>query len=377
MIRRRRIETMDKRTKLMLVSLAALLLAAAPGAALAQETADMPKWPLVRGRVKSILDSRLVLSTPQREIRVSVDAETVYHVTGVEEATLGDLRVGDAVLCLGRRDAEGGFLARVVGVLPPMPFGTLKGEVTAIQGQSLMLTTAAGEKVLHTDEDTQFRVPDVEEPTLGDIEEGDRVFAIVHAQDDESLLARMVAVIPEGAFGPIGFRGRVVGAGDDALRVSVRKNEVSVEITNHTQLRVPGVEAPTLADIRVSDWVLVIARLKGLCHVEATAVGVIPPVPAHRYVIPGEVIDIEGATLTVQDPDDRHLVLTGEQTQVRIQGVEDATVADIEVGDEVLALGQPMEGHSLLAKLILVRQPWPAEAAELTAGSAVTSFPRF
>jgi hypothetical protein len=377
MVTGRRIETMSKRTKLLSIALAALLLAAVPAAALAQEVEDVPSWPLVRGRVEALLDSGFVLSAPQRELTVSVDAETVYRVPGIEDAGLADLQVGDAVLSLGRRDGEGGFLARMVEVLPPMPFGTVKGQITAIEGQTITLTTAAGEKVLHIDGNTQFRVPDVEAPTLGEVKEGDRVFAILYAEEDGTLLAKTVAVIPEGAFGPVGFRGRVLGVSVDTLRVSVRKDEVSVEITDTTKLRVPGVEDPSLADIHKGDWVLVIARLKGLCRVEATAVAVIPPVPAHRYVIPGEVIDIDGTTLIVQDPNDQHLVLTDQRTQVRIKGLEEATVTDIEVGDQVLALGQPAARHSLLARLILVRRPDAPEAGQLNIGESVSSAPRF
>lgn len=358
---------MSKGTKLLLMSLSALLLVASvPGAALAEETVDVPRWPLLRGRVEAILASGFVLTTPQRELTVSVDADTLYRVPGIEEASLDDLQVGDAVLSLGRRDGEGGLVACLVGVLPPIPFGTVKGEVTDIAGQTLTVTTSAGGKALQTDGDTAFRVSDVEDPTVGDINKGDRVFAIVQGQDDQSLLAKMVAVIPEGVSGPIGFRGRVVALEDSGLRVSVRKEEVFVEIVDTTQIRVPGLEDPSLANIRVGDWVLIIARLKGLCCVEATTVGVLPPVPAHHYVIPGEVVEINGTSLTVQDPNDQHLVLTDDRTQVRVQGVEDATVDDIEVGDKVLALGQPAEGHSLLARLILVRRPEAAGAGQLS-----------
>jgi hypothetical protein len=79
----------------------------------------------------------------------------------------------------------------------------------------------------------------------------------------------------------------------------------------------------------------------------------------------------------VQDPNDQHLVFTDEETQVRIQGVEDATVADIELGDQVLAIGQPAEDHSVLARLILVRQPETAEASESGADSAENGEPSF
>ena len=366
---------MSKTIRLLLVGLSMLLLVAVPAAALAQEEAEVPRWPLAHGRVEAILSAGFVLSNAQREVTVSVDAETAYRVPGVEDAGLDDLKVGDTVLSLGRRDGEGGFLARVVGVLPPMPFASLKGVVIAIEGPALTVTTVAGEKVVSTDDETQFSVPDVDEATLADIGIGDRVFAIVLAQDDRSLLAKSVAVIPDGALGPIGFRGRVTRVSDDKLDLSLRQRDVSVGVTADTRLRVPGVDDPSMADIRVGDWVLVVARLKGPWRVEATAVAVVPAMPAHRYVIPGEVIGIDGTTLTVQDPNDQHLVMTDEQTQVRIQGVEDATVADIELGDQVLALGQPQENHSLLARLILVKRPEPSESAAVSPDLSTSGAP--
>jgi hypothetical protein len=324
--------------------------------------------------VEAVSDAGFVLSMPHREVTVSVDSETVYRMPGVKQPGLGALQVGDAVLSLGRREGEGGFLARIVVVLPPMPFGTVKGEVTAIEGQSLTLTTAAGNEVLHVGGRAQFRVPGVEAPTLSDIGEGDRIFAIVRGQEDGCWLTNMVAVIPEGALGPIGFRGRVVTVNADALGVAVRDDEVSVEIADTTKIRVPGRQNASLADIRVGDWVLVVARVKGMCRTEATAVAVIPSVPAHRYVIPGEVVGIDEGTLTVQDPKDQHLVLTDEQTRVHIRGVEDAAAADIDVGDQVLALGRPAENHSLLARLILVM---PLEVVQPGTDESITAIPRF
>jgi len=359
---------MKLRTKLLLVGWTALLLLSVPGLALAQEAAHPPRLPAVKGRIEAKAESGFTLSTPHGEITVSVDANTHYRVPGVEQATLADLQVGDTVLVLGRRNEAGELLARLVAVLPPVPVGTIKGEVTAIEGQTLTVATRGGDKTLLTDENTQFRVPDVEEPTLADIQVGDRVFALVEAGEEDTLLAKMVAVLPEDAPGPISLRGRVTHVAENSLRVKVREDEITVTTTGTTRIRVPDVENPTLADIRVGDWVLVIGRPIGLCRVEASAIAVLPPVPAHRFVIPGEVIDIEGTTLTVQDPKDTHIILTDDQTHFRVPGVEEPTIADIEIGDHILALGELAEDGALLARLIIVRRPPQPGSEEPGAG---------
>ncbi len=355
---------MRLKSKWLGIGLVALLLLSVTGAAMAQEPAQPPSGPAVRGRIEAKSQSGFTLSTKRGELAVSVDAGTRYRMPGVEQPTLADLQVGDTVLVLGRRNEAGEFLARWVALLPPVPVGALKGEITAIEGQTLTVATGAGEKALLTDENTQFRVPDVEQPTLADIHVGDRVFVLVEAQEGGTLLARRVAVLPEDSRGPVSLRGRVIEVAESSLKVQARQGEVTVVATEATHIRVPGVENPTLADIRVGDTVLVVGRPTGLCQVEARAIGALPPVSAHKFAIPGEVLSIEGTTLTVQDPRDTHTIFTDEQTRFRVPGVEDASIADVEVGDHILAIGQPAEDNALLARWIIVRRPQQQPGAE-------------
>ena len=149
--------------------------------------------------------------------------------------------------------------------------------------------------------------------------------------------------------------------GESSLQVRTRRCAVTVTTTEATRIRVPDVEDPTLSDIRVGDTVLVLGRPMGLCHVMAGAIGVLPSLPPHRFAIPGEVMSIEGTSLTVQDPKDTHTVYTDERTRFRIPDVEDPTIADIQIGDHILAIGEPKEGRNLLARLVIVRPP-PQEA---------------
>jgi len=169
-------------------------------------------------------------------------------------------------------------------------------------------------------------------------------------------VARMVAVLPEGTPGPTILRGRVARVGPGLLQVNARQGMVTVTIAAMTHIYVPNVNNPAPSNIRVGEWVLVIGHRTGPRRIEARFLALLPPMSAHRFIISGEVTGIEGTSLTVQDPKDAHTILIDEQTRYHVPGVEQPTLADIQVGDHILALGQPAEGKSLLARVIIVRR---------------------
>jgi len=348
---------MKLRAKLLLTALIALLLLNVAAVALAEEPPQPAQRPAVQGRVETKSEDGFTLSTRQGEVAASVDPNTRYRIPGVEKPKLADIQVGDVVLVFSRRDEAGKLLARMVVVLPPVPISGLKGQVKTIEGQTLTVTARGGDKEVLTDEHTQYRVPNVEHPTLADIHVGDRLFALVEAGEGGTLLAKMVAVLPEGKPGPISLRGRVGSVAESSLTVKVHEDVATVTITATTQIRVPGVEYPTLSSIRVGDWVLVIGRPTGLCRVEAMAIGVLPPVSPQRFAVRGEVKSIEGTTLLLEDNKGTHTVLSDDQTRFRVPGVEKPSIADIHVGDRILAVGKPVEGDASLARAIVVRRP--------------------
>lgn len=362
---------MKQRSKVLCAVLATLMLLWVAGVSTAQEAALPAPGTVLHGRIEAKAQESFTLSTGRGEVAVSVDADTRYRVPGVEGATFAHVQIGDSVLVLGRKHEAGQFLARLVAVLPPVPVGVVEGKVTGIEDPTLTVNTRSGERVLLTDEDTQFHVPDVEHATMADIQLDDRIVALVHAQEGGVLLAKAVVVLPEGAPAPIHFRGRVRQVGESSLKVQTRRCAVIVTTTEATRIRVPDIQDPTLSDIRIGDTVLVIGRPTGLCRIEARAIGVLPAVSPHRFVIPGEVMSIEGTTLTVQDPKDTHTVYTDEQTRFRIPDVEDPTIADVQVRDHILAIGEPTEGENLLARLIVVRPPPELEASGAIVGPPV------
>ena len=352
---------MNTGTKLLCAGLLAVLLINAAPTALAQEAAQPRRWLVVQGRLEAKTESGFTLSSQRGEVRVSVDVDTRYRVSGVERATMADLQVGDTVIALGRRTDSGEWLALMVAALPPIPVRVLKGQVTDIEAQTLTVRIHNGEKALLTDEDTHFRVPGLEQPRLADIKIGDRVVALVRSQEGDNLLAKVVTVLPKDALAPAHLRGRVVQFEESSLKVKALQGEVTVTVTETTEIRVPGVESPTLSNIRIGDTVLAIGRAAGWRQMEARVIGVLPPMPAHKFIILGKVLGINDTRLTVQDPKDRHVVYTDARTRFRVPGVENPTIADIQIGDRILAVGQPTEGRNLLARWIIVRPAPPQE----------------
>ena len=53
-----------------------------------------------------------------------------------------------------------------------------------------------GEVMIQTDEETVFRVKDVEDASLKDVQVDDVVAGVVVKQEDGTLLAKLIAVVP-------------------------------------------------------------------------------------------------------------------------------------------------------------------------------------
>ena len=93
-----------------------------------------------------------------------------------------------------------GMLLSVTGTAwaeEPAGRAALRGQVAAIEGDTLLVTTPSGEEQrVSTDENTRFIIPGVREPTIEDIHVGDYVNLWGERGEDGVLLARVVLVVP-------------------------------------------------------------------------------------------------------------------------------------------------------------------------------------
>ena len=91
--------------------------------------------------------------------------------------------------------ALGSFGTVALADTPPNGLRGL-GKVAAIEGDALTVENRRGTFEVLTNDDTVFRVRGVEDPSIDDLHVGDVVAGIVARQDDGSLLARALVVLP-------------------------------------------------------------------------------------------------------------------------------------------------------------------------------------
>jgi hypothetical protein len=153
----------------------------------------------VRGKVTAVEGQTLVITTREGENEVVTTSRTYFHVPNVEEPGLNDIEVGGIIAALGQKDDDGTFTAQIVAVARAqlrrkmiVRRNMVGGGVTAIEGTTLTIETRRGKKTILTDENTRFRIPGVENPSIEDIEVGDRIIALGRRNEDGDFVARVV-----------------------------------------------------------------------------------------------------------------------------------------------------------------------------------------
>ena len=230
------------------------------GSLLAQRVAAprvAPRRNRVRGGVLAIAESTLTVRTARgRRVSVLADAETEFRVPGTENPSIADVQVGDRIA--GEVVIDDGGIRAVLVVVLPEQAACLNGEVTGIDGTTLAIRTAGGPVNGLTGDDTAFRIPGVEEPTLSDIGIGSRVTVVGTWEDEATFNAVAVAVRITRRAGVRGtVRGRAISLGTGGLSVGTPRGPVTVRAGDETRYRMPGVDDAGLGDVEPGDLIVV------------------------------------------------------------------------------------------------------------------------
>jgi len=148
---------------------------------------------------------------------------------------------------------------------------------------------------------------------------------------------------------PVKVHGKVSELQGTAFAVRTLDGEVRIATNALTRLRISGVENPTLKDLQIGDQVDVAAVRKG-----DTLLARLVVVRPERVTLNGDVTQITGNNLKIQNPGGKVLVHTDEHTRFRVPGVENPTLADVHVGDLVGILAFGQEDGTILAKAVNV-----------------------
>jgi RNase P/RNase MRP subunit p29 len=328
------------------------------GAAWAAEPTEAEGF---RGQVTAIEGNTLLVATIRgEEHKVITDDETRFRIRGVSEPSIADIDVGDFIGARGQRVEDGDLLAEVMVVVPTEYTryrNIVRGRVLAIEDLTLRVRTSLGERLVITDEETRFRIPGIEEPSITDISAGDPVLALGRPAEEGNLLARMVAVVTGPQLRRHTLRGLITEIRRDTLTVATRRGEVQVATNDETVFRIRGVEDPGIDDLQVRDLIVALGHWNAEEELfMARAVALIPRWPSHLRFIRGEVTAIEDSTIVLQTLHCEVGVMTDEDTIFRIAGVEELDLDDLEVGDRVGSWVTRTDEGALLAKVVVVRR---------------------
>ncbi len=232
------------------------------------------------------------------------------------------------------------------------------GTVTHVEAGSLTVEGGDGRTFTFAlTEETRYIVPDVVDPALDDIHEGDRV-RVTARRDGGADLPRaiLVAVVPEDtAF----LRGEITVLGTGSFTLETRlEQEIAVTVNDATLYFVPGdSEADSVQALRAGDRVEVIGRWVDAETFHGWIVRVDRRSRLGRAL--GRVLTVGESEFTLGTPDGVITVQVNEETRYRVPGETQPDFTAVEEGALVAAAGEKLEDGSLLARIVTVgSQAW-------------------
>lgn len=145
--------------------------------------------PNVAGTVTAVdADSITIQGRNGLTQEITTTGSTTYRL-GADSTTRAEVTAGDRIQAFGETGANNAFTATSVIVAVPK----VAGEVTAVSTGSFTIALRDGSTYTITvDGDTEYRMPDVADPGLDDIEVGD-VVAVAGTQSGSTIDAQVVA----------------------------------------------------------------------------------------------------------------------------------------------------------------------------------------
>ncbi|RMF05716.1 MAG: hypothetical protein D6768_00715 [Chloroflexi bacterium] len=223
----------------------------------------------------------------------------------------------------------------------------LLGEVTAVGDASLTISARNGQEItVNVTTDTKIRlVKERANGDLADIEVGNFVGVLGTKNDDGSVNARRIVVLPENPKNLDRVRGKVTAIEDSVIVVETKDGQ-SQRIATDDQTRFrKGKSKAELADIAVGDPLLAIGRKQDDGTLLARLVGVVTGQQLLQHTLRGQVlsVDADAGELTVEARGNKEgtwTVQTTGETKYRIRGVENPSLENIEVGNTVAIIGR-------------------------------------
>lgn len=342
---------MRTRYRIVLVTLACLLFLLASVPTVAEERRLRG---VLKGRVVEVSDEEVVLKVPGASWRVPTGADCLFWAPEKRDARLEDWSPGEAVLALGRRGRDGSFTPRLAVVASPawLRRHALSGTVKGVKGPSVVVSSPSGERVLRPDDECRLRIAGSEDGSWEDIGESHCVVALGTHNEAGEFVARALIAYPATRSSRALLAGLVVDSDGEYVTVQGVSRRVAVSVDGDTQWWAFGGGEPGLSDVRVDDYLAVVASRNEEGRVRAQTVASLPRKAMTADYVRGEVVGIEVDGFIVDTPGGRVRVLVSESTGFRSRGQRASGLLDMAPGDRVIIVGRRVNEHALEARLI-------------------------
>ncbi len=340
------------------------------------------------GVVKEVGDASLTLETRRGTISVQVNDDTEFIIPGVRLPTLADVRVGDranvkAVPAADNAATDPVLVAQLVVIHRPQARPVeLAGKVTKIGDTWFKLLSGVRTFIIDVNDDTQFVIPGVQDPTFADLQVGDKVVAKVLPPDITATYIgahylALVVTVHRPQPRPVVLTGIVTAIDLDAQTFSLelRSGETkTIAVNGDTKFHIQGMTSATLADVRVNDRAVVngVVDPTGVDQVLAKIVAITRPRPRpERITGTVESLDTTTGVLVLLTDDGSKTVHTNEDTRFCVPDVRSPTVEDLadylaaHPDAIVLVIGFWNEDGTMQASIVAL--PDPDAAGILTA----------
>lgn len=209
----------------------------------------------IEGDVIAVEDVSLTLERRRGdEVTLGIMDNTVFVVPGVPIPTSENVNIGDHVHARIVVEDEG-QTAQYVKVIPP-DAAALVGEVVEVNTADLVIQTRLEQEiVIEVEETTRLVVPGLENPTLSDVWNGDRVHISGAWQTEDRFLAWEIGVVAEDRFKRT--QGRVLALEDDVLTLGTTDGTLTVRVDEETRYHIPDVDAPAFANLETGQRIAV------------------------------------------------------------------------------------------------------------------------
>jgi hypothetical protein len=225
----------------------------------------------------------------------------------------------------------------------------LRGQIVAIEEDSLTIEGRRGITLFLVDEETHVHIIGQAGADLSDLVEGDTVLVRGLRQEDDAPLARLIVRQPEGDL----VFGRIAIVDETSLLLDAQERRISVSVDPETIVALGSYELLWSGEPAGSDVLRVGMRLAAFGTLDQESLEmtahtlVTQPLPP-RWSI-GQITAIEGDSITLARVNGSSVTLvTSDNTWFRVGSDTGATLDDFSTGDRIAVYGRRIPGSDVI-----------------------------